>query len=331
MPEDIHDSDDHGNTSSLIILKSDQDDSGSPALSNLSEKDKPWDIHRSESDQIENHYNGTEFQSYSDRIHFCSEFLNFVLRPTETDALKLKLKGARFCRVRTCMVCSWRKSLMYKARVYKSLPRFLEDYPKYRFLFLTLTVKNCEIKDLRKTITWMNQSFTRLSRLSNFPGEGWIKSVEVTKGRRGDAHPHFHCLLAVKASYFGRDYLSQKKWCELWQKSLRVDYQPILDVQAVKAIGDLTPLVAEIVKYQTKPTHLIGYGGEDDREWFLEYTRQIAKTKALSIGGIFREYFRELEKEPEDLIGEDESDCSEDFGNLTFNWRRHEQKYRLLD
>ena len=331
MSDNIHDSDDHGNASSPIILKSDQDRGRSPALSNLSEKDKPWDVHRSESDQIEKHYDGTEFQKYSDRIHFCSEFLNFVLRPTETDALKLKLKGARFCRVRTCMVCSWRKSLMYKARVYKSLPGFLEDYPKYRFLFLTLTVKNCEIGDLREKITWMNQSFTRLSRLSRFPGEGWIKSVEVTKGRKGDAHPHFHCLLAVKASYFGRDYLSQKKWCELWQKSLRVDYQPILDVQAVKAIGDLTSLVAEIVKYQTKPTHLIGYGTEDDREWFLEYTRQIAKTKALSIGGIFREYFRELEKEPEDLIGEDESDCSEDFGDLTFNWRRYEQKYRLLD
>ena len=329
MSENLNDSD--GKISSTIILRSDQDRCVSPALSTLSDKDKPWDTHRAESDQIEKHYKGTEFQSYSDRIHFCSEFLNFVLRSTETDALKLKLKGARFCRVRTCMVCSWRKSLMYKARVYKSLPRFLEDYPKYRFLFLTLTVKNCEIKDLRKTIAWMNQSFTRLSRLKAFPGEGWIKSVEVTKGKRGDAHPHFHCLLAVKASYFGRDYLSQKKWCELWQKSLRVDYQPILDVQAVKAIGDLTPLVAEIVKYQTKPTHLIGYGTDEDKEWFLEYTRQIANTKALSIGGVFRNYFRELEKELEDLIGEDESDCSEDFGDLTFNWRRHEKKYRLLD
>ena len=329
MSENYHDSDEK--ISSTIILKSDSDRSRSPALSDLSKKDKPWDTHRAESDQIEKHYKGTEFQSYSDRIHFCSEFLNFVLRPTKNDAFSLKLKASRFCRVRTCMICSWRKSLMYKARVYKSLPRFLEDYPKYRFLFLTLTLKNCEIKDLRKTITYMNQSFTRLSRLKAFPGEGWIKSVEVTKGKRGDAHPHFHCLLAVKSTYFGRDYLSQKKWCEIWQKSLRVDYQPILDVQAVKAIGDLTSLVAEIVKYQTKPTHLIGQGLVSDKEWFLEYTRQIANTKALSIGGVFREYFKELEKEPEDLIGEDESDYSEDFGDLIFNWRRHEKKYRLLD
>lgn len=331
MSDFRHDSDNHGNSSKAIILKSERDRSSSAALSDLSDKDKPWDIHRAESDQIEKHYQGTEFQRYSDRIHFCSEFLDFVLRPTNDDALKLKLKAARFCHVRACMVCTWRKSLMYKARVYKSLPKFLEDYPTCRFLFLTLTVKNCPIEELRSTLKWMNQSFTRLSRLTDFPGMGWIKSVEVTKGKRGDAHPHFHCLLAVKSSYFGRNYLSQREWCELWRKSLRVDYQPVLDVQAVKARGDLTPLVAEIVKYQTKPTHLIGYGGEGDREWFLEYTRQIHGTRALSIGGIFRNYFRELEEEPIDLIGEDETDVSEDFGQLTFNWKRRDKKYRLLD
>ena len=222
---------------------------------------------------------------------------------------------------------------MYKSRVYRSLPKFLEDYPKYRFLFLTLTVKNCDIKDLRETINLMNQGFTRMSRLKAFPGKGWIKSVEVTKSRKGDAHPHCHLLIAVQSSYWGRDYLSQQKWCEMWQKSLRIDYKPILDVQAVKARGDLTPLVAEIVKYQTKPTHLIGYGTPEDKEWFLEYTRQIRNTKALSIGGLFRDYFRELEKDPEnqDLIGENEEDCSETLGELNFNWKRGEMKYRLLD
>ena len=328
---DINHSSDSINIVKPIITKKEQSNK-SPALSDLSLKDKPWDIHRYESDQIEKHYEGTKYQKYADRIHFCSEFLDFILKPTEAGDMRLKLQAARFCRVRTCMVCSWRKSLMYKARVYRSLPRFIEDYPKYRFLFLTLTVKNCEITELRETIKWMNQSFTRLSRLKLFPAEGWIKSVEVTKGKRNDAHPHFHILMAVKSSYFGRDYLSQKKWCEIWQKSLRVDYQPILDVQAVKAINHLVPLVAEIVKYQTKPTHLIGYGTEADRQWFLEYTEQIANTKALSIGGIFRDYFRELEQEPEDLIGNvDDLEVTEEDLHMIFNWWRSEKKYRLLD
>jgi plasmid rolling circle replication initiator protein Rep len=316
---------------SPIISKKSGKRTTSPALSDLSEKDRVWDTHRFESDQIESHYKGTEFNRYADRIHFCTEFLEFSLRPADSGELKLKLASARFCHVRTCMVCSWRKSLMYKARTYKALPKFLIDYPRYRFLFLTLTVKNCEISDLRQTIDWMNQSFTRLSRLKDFPGEGWVKSVEVTKGKRGDAHPHFHCLLAVKSSYFGRDYLSQQKWCDLWQKSLRVDYQPILDVQALKPTGSLVALIAEVVKYQTKATHLIGDGSVQDKEWFLEYTRQIANTKAISIGGILKDYFRELEEEPQDLIGHDDTEVSEEMGRLTFNWKRGEAKYRLVE
>lgn len=314
-----------------IITKRSGKDTSAPALSDLSEKDKPWDKHRFESDQIESHYKGTEFDGYADRIHFCAEFLDFNLKPSDSGEMKLKLSAARFCHVRTCMVCSWRKSLRYKARAYKALPKFLEDYPCYRFLFLTLTVKNCEIFQLRETLDWMNKAYTKLSRLKEFPALGWVKSVEVTKGRRGDAHPHFHCLLVVKSSYFGRNYLSQDKWCELWRKSLRVDYKPVLDVQALKATGSLVALVAEVIKYQTKPTHLIGTGNPQDKEWFLEYTRQIANTKAISIGGILKDYFRELEDEPQDLIGNDETDVSENLQKLTFNWKRFEKKYRLIN
>lgn len=323
----------HGSDSNFVkpIIANTIQSENQVALSALSEKDKPWDIHRNESDKIEDYYKNTHYNKYADRIHFCSEFLDFVLKEHEAGEIKLKLKSARFCRVRTCMVCSWRKSLMYKARVYKSLPKFIEDYPKYRFLFLTLTVKNCEIIELRETIKWMNESFTRMSRLKDFPAEGWIKSVEVTKGCRGDAHPHFHLLLTVKSTYFsGRAYLSQQKWCDLWKRSLRVDYQPVLDVQAVKSRSSLVPLVAEIVKYQTKPTHLIGYGTEEDRKWFLEYTNQIINTKAISIGGIFREYFRELDKNVtnEDLLLHNEdTELSEDDIKLLFKWSRKDKLY----
>lgn len=314
-----------------IITKRAGKDTSAPTLSSLSEKDKAWDVHRSESDQIESHYQGTEFDRYADRIHFCAEFLGFNLKPTDNGELKLKLFSARFCHVRTCMICSWRKSLRYKARAYKALPQFLIDYPCYKFLFLTLTVKNCEIFDLRETLDWMNKAYTKLSRLKDFPGVGWVKSVEVTKGRRGDAHPHFHCLLVVKSSYFGLNYLSQDKWCELWQKSLKVDYKPVLDVQVLKATGSLVALIAEVIKYQTKPTHLIGDRSPEDKEWFLEYTRQISNTKAISIGGVLKDYFRELEEEPQDLIGNDETDVSEDFAKLMFNWKRKEKKYKLVD
>jgi plasmid rolling circle replication initiator protein Rep len=296
------------------------------ALSDVSSRDAPWDTHRRESDQIERFYQNTQFQPYADRIHFCSELLDFKLNHSDEGELKLKLAGARFCRVRTCMVCIWRKSLRWKAKVYKALPNFLVDHPGHRFLFVTLTVKNCEIGDLRDTLNWMNESFTRLSRLRLFPGEGWIKTVEVTMGRKGDAHPHFHLLLAVKSAYFGRNYLSQQKWVEMWQKSLRVDYKPVLDVQALKAKDSLIALIAEVVKYQTKPSNLLC-----DRDWFLEYTSQMSNTKSISVGGVFRDYFKDLEQDPEDLIGEDDTEVGEEQGHLYFGWKRREKRYRMVD
>jgi plasmid rolling circle replication initiator protein Rep len=97
----------------------------------------------------------------------------------------------------------------------KPYQKFIQDYPKHRWLFLTLTVKNCSIQELRKNLDCMNKSFIRLSKLKEFPGVGWIKSVEVTRGRDGNAHPHIHCLLMVAPGYFGANYLSQERWIDL--------------------------------------------------------------------------------------------------------------------
>lgn len=324
MSEEANPSDESSFCPSIVAPKL-RSSGNTPALSDLSERDKPWDKHRAESDRIEEFYRDTDFHQLGVKIHFCAELLDFKLTPNNHGELQLKLANARFCRVRTCMVCTWRKSLRWKAKAYSSLPKFLEEHPGYRFLFLTLTVKNCEISELRKTLDWMNQSFTRLTRLKVFPGVGWIKSVEVTRGRKGDAHPHFHVLLATKSTYFGRNYLSQEKWVDLWQQCLRVDYKPILDIQALKAKDSLIGLIAEVIKYQTKPTNLLA-----DREWFLEYTHQMYNTKSISVGGIFRDYFRQLEEEPEDLIGE--SDATEvDEGHLLFSWRRRDKRYRMLE
>lgn len=217
-----------------------------------------------------------------------------------------------------------------KARAYKTMPRIVEDYPTARYLFLTLTVKNCAIVDLRETLKWMNQSFSRMTKLKNWEPLGYLRTTEVTRGRDGhSAHPHFHCLLMVKASYFGRNYTSQAEWVEMWKKSLRVDYKPILDVQALKTESSLVGLLAEVIKYQCKPNDIV----LSDREWFLELTRQLHRTKAIAFGGVFKEYFREAEKpiSDEEMLGLSDESGGIDEGHLYFNWKRREKKYKLID
>ncbi|PAP24256.1 protein rep, partial [Salmonella enterica] len=62
--------------------------------------------------------------------------------------------------------------------------------------------------------------------------QGWIRTTEVTRGSVGSAHPHFHTLMMVPPSMFTRDYVKHARWGELWRESLRVDYDPNVDVRA---------------------------------------------------------------------------------------------------
>lgn len=316
---------DSGVAMSSITPESAASNSQPIALSDVSPQDKPWDKHRSFADRVEGFYAGSEFQGYSSRIHCCSELLEFGLAPTEQDTLKLKLRSARFCRLRHCPVCQWRRSLMWKAKAYKVLPKIVEAYPSHRWLFLTLTQKNAPITELRDTLKQMNKGYQRLVQLKAFPAEGWLRSTEVTRGKDGGVHPHFHCLLLVPRSYFGKKYIRQDEWVGMWRKCMRLDYNPVLDVQAVKQGSKPMELVPELLKYCTKESDLVA-----DREWFLELTRQMHKMRAVATGGVLKEYLKELEEEPEDLIGESESPEAQEDSSLYFGWKRQEKRYRLV-
>ena len=299
-----------------------------PALADVSERDKPWDKHRKNTDKAANYYKGSDYDKYSQRMDFCSGLLDFRLVPDADEGeLKLKLSAARFCRVRHCPVCQWRRSLMWKAKAYKVLPKIVADYPKHRWLFFTLTIKNCPITELKDTLQWMNKSWQRLVQRKTFPAIGWLRSTEVTRGKHGSAHPHFHCLLLVQPNYFGKNYMKQQDWVDLWRSCLRIDYTPILDIRPVKKGQQPMQLIPELLKYCTKESDLVA-----DREWFLELTKQMHKLRATVTGGILKEYLKELEQEPEDLIGEDdEGEGQLDEGHLYFVWKRREEKYRMID
>ncbi len=60
-------------------------------------------------------------------------------------------------------------------------------------------------------------------------------------------------------------------------------------------------------------------------------TRQMHKIKCVTTGGVLKEYVKELEQEPEDLIGEGDDPETEDEGTLYFGWERHDKRYRLVD
>lgn len=212
---------------------------------------------------------------------------------------------------------------MWKARAYAGLPKVLEAFPKHRWLFVTLTVRNCPVEHLRATLSVMNAGLVRLTDRKAWPAVGWIRATEVTKAQNDYAHPHMHCLLLVPPSYFGKGYLSQARWTALWQESIRADYKPVVDVRSVKPDQDALVLIPEVLKYQVKESDLV-----NDREWLDELTRQMHKTRAIGVGGVLRKYLRGLEEEPEDLIGlDDQAQAAADAPILRFGWDKPEQHY----
>jgi plasmid rolling circle replication initiator protein Rep len=298
------------------------------SLSSISPKDKPWEAHRAEASIVQGYYAGT-CNRYSERISQCSQQLGFALEAQDAGEFKLRLRLARFCRVRFCPTCQWRKSMMWRARFISALPRVQQAYPKHKYVFLTLTVRNVPLTSLRDTVKQMNTAWNRMAMRKAFPAVGYVKSLEVTRSAADEAHPHFHCLLMVPSSYFSHGYIKQSEWTELWKRSLKADYTPVVNVKAVKGKAgkdDLIAGVLETLKYSVKSSDLI-----KDAAWLNELTNQLHKSRAVSVGGILRQFISE--EEPEDLIhAEDEekpSDSDED-NLLYFGWREMEKIYRLM-
>jgi plasmid rolling circle replication initiator protein Rep len=298
-------------------------------LTDLSSKDKPWDIHRRNADLVGVMYQQVDYLAYADRIESCSQVLFFGSALDDQGRAIIRLKSARFCRVRNCPICQWRRSLMWKARLGKVLPLIGQDYPKVRWLHLTLAIRNCEITSLRDNLKLMNAAWKRLTELKIFPAIGWFKSLEITRGEDGTAHPHFHILLMVNSSYFqGANYIKQDKWIQCWKKSLRVDYDPTSHIQAIKGFGEdsILDAVKEVAKYTVKGDDLVA-----EQEWLAEYTRQVHKMRAIAVGGILKKYLSEEEATNDELVVGDAEGNPEDITDPYYfaHWDKPDGRYTI--
>jgi plasmid rolling circle replication initiator protein Rep len=298
-------------------------------LTDYSPKDRPWDVHKAQADRIAALYaQETQFRALGSRVHRCAGLLVFAWVPDmDTGELWFRLRGARFCRVRHCPICQWRRSMMWQARFYEALPSLQENYPRHRWLFLTLTVRNCPVTELRTTLGNMVESWKRLIKRPEFrPVVGFVRTTEITRSEDNSAHPHFHCLLMVKPSYFGVSYVSQARWVELWQDCARLDYAPVVDVRAVK--GDLSKAVQETLKYAVKPSDM-----EGDSDWFMEMTRQVYKLRFVATGGVLKDVLKsESNITNEDLVmAEGDQTVVEECGSkFWFGWNRSVKRYRKI-
>jgi hypothetical protein len=81
--------------------------------------------------------------------------------------------------------------------------------------------------------------------------------------------------------------------------------------------------VCETLKYAVKPSDLLA-----DPGWLGELTKQLQKTRAISIGGCLKEFFSE--DDPEDLINGEiqEEEKADDEMFLLFDWSSIVRRYK---
>jgi hypothetical protein len=230
---------------------------------------------------------------------------------------------------------------MWRSRTIGAMNRILADYSGKRFIYLTLTWRNCELGNLSDSITHANAAWQRLIKRPQFKAIGWLRNLEITRSSIGEAHPHFHALLMVNPGYFAHDYLNQKDWIALWRSCLRVEYDPSVRVNVVKpkiktqstctseSVSNidegLLKAIRYTLKYSTKPEDYLNTCTselDDTQAWLVGLTKQLHNKRAIATGGIFKKYL--ADSEPLNLVVDNESTCTseskKDTSRLQYFW-----------
>lgn len=212
---------------------------------------------------LQTKYHQIDKYNKAQRCGKCGNWLKFNLyQNKETGETKKQLKEARFCQVKWCPMCAWLRARKL-ANELKSVLQQIEEQRKVAYLFLTLTIKNPPLAELRATLQRMSKAFNKMTEREEFKRaiKGYVRAFEFLgdNTQEGEAHPHIHAILIVnKNNYFSsKYYIKQEKWTELWRESLKADYTPIVHITKIKAKNEnwkeSDSAVYETIKYCAKP------------------------------------------------------------------------------
>lgn len=299
-------------------------------------KDRKWRERKLKNIELAGRLEKLGYRSF-ERVYQCAEVLKFI---EQQDGTK-KLYQSYFCKNKLCPICNWRRSMKYAYQAELVVNEAMKRYPKGRFLFLTLTIKNVSGKDLYKTLSKMTEGFNRLFKYKKVDKNvlGYLRATEVTYStEHEDYHPHLHVLLMVKPNYFsgrGDNYLTQEEWTKLWAKAMKLDYTPVVDIRTVKAHKrkNLKSAIIETAKYPVKPfdvdTEDVTLFSEMVKERITEdLTNGLHRKRQIGFGKLFKEIKAELaldDVEEGNLVQTGAEEMTESTGReivAFWNWDR---------
>jgi len=242
-----------------------------------------WTYHKSINTTIGTSFclsDNPKIVKHGKRMLKCANFVAFAYE-SMSDGTKYKKSIAmvKMCKVRTCPVCQWRRSLQLAGEVGSKLRQVLNDNDNLTSFMVSLTVRNVNVKYLKSEIKLMYKAWKKLiERVVFAPVTHWVRSLEVTPGTRGvvgDAHPHIHAILVIDKSKMPKGWDTKKFWVKLWQDVAGLDYQPQVDIKPITGTGGA---ICEVLKYCVKPSKEALKCG-----WLEQVAIQLANVRLLGI------------------------------------------------
>ena len=300
-----------------------------PDPERLPESHRVWDVRKAAADDVADLYAQAKVEKVSKhaaKVAVCSQtvILSDVVN-RETGELGHKAESWK-CRERHCPICQSARARKLHRAFTAALPAIMAEVPQGRFLLLTLTVRNCPIADLRQILADMGKAWKRLIRKPEFQiVKGWVRGSEVTRSDTGEAHPHFHALLLVPPSYFGKSYIKHEKWVELWQHAAKLNYTPSVDIRRVKTPeGGLSEAI-KAATYSVKPSELT-----TEPAWFHALHMQVSGLRFLATGGVIKAALGAKAEGESDDIAEGRELEGEEGKKQVFGWKKLVKQYRLI-
>ncbi len=251
----------------------------------------------------------------------CGEWLTFG----EADG-QLHLRSANFCRKRYCPMCQWRKSEKQFAQCL-SIAESLQAQG-YCFLHMVLTVPNCNGgQELIATIKQLFAAFGKLKSYKKVKNafKGVLRCLEISYNYETHLfHPHLHCLVAVKKSYFNdsRVYISYDELRQLWSKANKSEQLLQCSIRKIKGTDKLG--FAEVSKYCLKPLEL-EEGKEADNAYIIYSLAYTLKGQRFTQAyGVIKEELKKLKAD--DSEAEADSAYERMF---VYHWNYQNHNYEL--
>ncbi|EDN4324320.1 protein rep [Salmonella enterica] len=240
------------------------------------------------------------------------------------------------CRSRHCQNCQRIKAFVWQEKMKEIFPDLISKYPNHKYLFITFTVKNPKLKNLKSVLICMSRAYAKMFQRKAFKKwfVGDIRSTEITRGNSGEdeAHPHFHALICVHPTYFkGSNYMSADVWGQNWGECLESEFKkegleynaadypkgfPRVDIRLAKSADrktDITnqnisehgeQLINYVLKYSVKGSDLLKNGKAD--AWFWEFDKQVKNIRMIAASGDIKKSLAKLERDQFDYYHEQE-------------------------